>query len=64
MTRFIDSHREEFGVEPICTLLRVAPSTSDAHKDPAAVSPCAARRPAQGRDPPGLGRQLSGLRRR
>jgi putative transposase len=27
MTRFIDSHREEFGVEPICTLLQVAPST-------------------------------------
>lgn len=27
MTRFIDIHREEFGVEPICTLLQVAPST-------------------------------------
>ncbi|MGH9260083.1 MAG: IS3 family transposase [Acidimicrobiales bacterium] len=27
MTRFIDTHREEFGVEPICTLLQVAPST-------------------------------------
>lgn len=22
MTRFIDTHREEFGVEPICTLLQ------------------------------------------
>jgi putative transposase len=27
MTRFIDTHREEFGVEPICTILQVAPST-------------------------------------
>jgi putative transposase len=27
MTRFINTHREEFGVEPICTLLQVAPST-------------------------------------
>jgi transposase len=27
MTRFIGTHREEFGVEPICTLLQVAPST-------------------------------------
>ena len=27
MTRFINTHREEFGVEPICTQLQVAPST-------------------------------------
>jgi putative transposase len=27
MTRFINTHREVFGVEPICTLLQVAPST-------------------------------------
>jgi putative transposase len=31
MTRFIDTHREEFGVEPICRALQVAPSTSYAH---------------------------------
>lgn len=27
MTRFVDLHRERFGVEPICTTLQVAPST-------------------------------------
>ncbi len=27
MTRFIETHRERFGVEPICRELQVAPST-------------------------------------
>lgn len=27
MSRFIDAHRERFGVEPICRELQVAPST-------------------------------------
>jgi putative transposase len=27
MTRFIEAHRERFGVEPICRVLQVAPST-------------------------------------
>ncbi len=27
MIRYIDAHRQEFGVEPICTALQVAPST-------------------------------------
>ena len=27
MVRFIDEHREEFGVEPICAHLPIAPST-------------------------------------
>ena len=27
MTRYIDAHRERFGVEPICEVLQVAPST-------------------------------------
>ena len=27
MTRFIDAHRAQFGVEPICRVLQVAPST-------------------------------------
>jgi putative transposase len=27
MTRFIDAHRDRFGVEPICATLQVAPST-------------------------------------
>lgn len=27
MTAFIDEHREEYGVEPICRVLPIAPST-------------------------------------
>ena len=27
MTRFIDDHKEEFGVEPMCEVLPIAPST-------------------------------------
>jgi len=27
MTRFVDAHRERFGVEPICRALQAAPST-------------------------------------
>ena len=27
MVAFIDAHREDFGVEPICALLPIAPST-------------------------------------
>ncbi len=27
MVRYIDEHRHEFGVEPICEVLQVAPST-------------------------------------
>ena len=27
MVRFIDQHRETYGVEPICALLPIAPST-------------------------------------
>ncbi len=29
---FIDAHRQEFGVEPICTALQIAPSTYYAAK--------------------------------
>ena len=32
MVRYIDEHRDEFGVEPICTTLQVAPSTYYAAK--------------------------------
>ena len=32
MVRYIDEHRDEFGVEPICKALRVAPSTYYAAK--------------------------------
>ena len=42
MRSFIDQHRERFGVEPICTLLRVAPSAYWRHaarqRDPALLS--------------------------
>jgi transposase InsO family protein len=32
MVAFIDDHREEYGVEPICAVLPIAPSTYYAHK--------------------------------
>lgn len=32
MTSFIDEYREEYGVEPICAELPIAPSTYYAHK--------------------------------
>ncbi|MBF4460921.1 IS3 family transposase [Pseudoclavibacter sp. VKM Ac-2867] len=32
MVEFIDAHKQEFGVEPICTVLQFAPSTSYAAK--------------------------------
>jgi putative transposase len=32
MTRFIEAHRDRFGVEPICRTLQIAPSTYYAHK--------------------------------
>src|SRR3712207_6303390 len=47
MIAFIDGHREAYGVEPICRLLPVAPSTYHAHAarraDPAKASPRARR---------------------
>src|SRR2546426_4859342 len=33
MVSFIDDHREAYGVEPICAVLPIAPSTYHAHKD-------------------------------
>jgi len=32
MVAFIDAHRQEYGVEPICSVLPIAPSTYYAHK--------------------------------
>ena len=32
MIRFIDDHRDQFGVEPLCTVLQIAPSTYHAAK--------------------------------
>ena len=43
MIAFIDDHREVYGVEPICRVLPIAPSTYHAHRarrgDPAKASP-------------------------
>ena len=42
MVAFIDQHRDEAGVEPLCRQLQIAPSTYYAHKaqqvDPAKLS--------------------------
>lgn len=47
MVSFIDAHRGEHGVEPICKLLPIAPSTYHAHRakrtDPARLSDRARR---------------------
>jgi len=32
MTDFIDGHRAEYGVEPICAMLPIAPSTYYEHR--------------------------------
>ncbi len=49
MTRFIDAHRDRFGVEPICRTLQVAPSTDYRLRGqgPAAVGPARAVADAQ-----------------
>ena len=67
MIAFIDEHRAVYGVEPICRVLPIAPSTYHAH---AARGPIPrARRPGRGAtrrwpgDPAGLGGELPGLRR-
>ena len=43
MIAFVEGHREIYGVEPICRVLRIAPSTYHAHvaqrADPAKASP-------------------------
>ena len=63
VTAFIDEHREEYGVEPICVLLPIAPSTYYAAKS-RPPSPRALRdERAAGRDPPRLRRQPPPLRR-
>ena len=47
MIAFIDDHREAYGVEPICKVLPIAPSTYHAHAakraDPAKLSARAKR---------------------
>lgn len=47
MTKFIDDHCNDYGVEPICKILPIAPSTYYArlaeHNDPGKLSPRARR---------------------
>ena len=47
MTAFIDEHRDEYGVEPICRVLPIAPSTYHERvaqrRDPSRLSPRAQR---------------------
>ena len=64
MVTFIDDHREEYGVEPICKVLPIAPSTYYAHKaqeaDPvAAVRHAAPETAGTAGDRPGEGEQLA-----
>jgi len=54
MVQFIDDHRAEYGVEPICAVLPIAPSTYHAHKaraaDPSRCSIRAQRDAVLGRE--------------
>ena len=53
MTTFIDAHRDEYGVEPICKVLPVAPSTfyeREAHRVHHSRSPARARRDGKVRE--------------
>lgn len=44
MVRYIDAHRDEFGVEPICRTLAVVPSTYYSAKSrPPSARRCATR---------------------
>jgi len=47
MVSFVDDHRDEYGVEPICAVLPIAPSTYYEHKvrevDPSRLPPRAKR---------------------
>lgn len=47
MTSFIDKHRDEYGVEPICSVLPIAPSTHNERvaqpRDPSRLSARAQR---------------------
>ena len=66
MVRFIDQHRAQYGVEPICRVVPIAPSTYFLRKaqqqDPTKRSARAQRDDdAARRDSARLGRQLAGL---
>ena len=65
MIAFIDDHRGAYGVEPICKVLPIAPSTYHAHVakrvDASAIGPREARRRAEDRNSSGLRGELRGL---
>jgi hypothetical protein len=65
--RFIDRHLEVYGVEPICAVLPIAPSTycvqQQRHADPTRL-PVRARGPAAPRDRASLADPPPGLRRK
>src|SRR5690349_15883258 len=66
MIAFIDDHRAAYGVEPICRILPIAPSTYHGHAArrgiPANPGPRAAGRRVAPGDPPRLGGELPGVR--
>jgi transposase len=64
MTQYIRTHRERWGVEPICRVLQFAPATYYAATTRSPVGASAARRAAEARDHPGLDREPPGVRRR
>ena len=45
MIAFIDDHREVYGVEPICRVLPIAPSTYHVHAARGAIPPSCRRGP-------------------
>ena len=67
MIAFIDDHRKVYGVEPICRVLPIAPSTYHDHaarrRNPATPAARAGGTRSADRDPAGLGGELPGLRR-
>ena len=58
MTRYIDAHRDIFGVEPICQVLEVAPSTYYAARSRPPSARAVRGRGAEARDRPGPRREL------
>ena len=66
MMTFVEEHRELYGVEPICAVLPIAPSTYYEHvareKDPERRPARSTRRRAGRGDPPGVDGELQRLR--
>ena len=58
MISFVDAYRDKHGVEPICRVIEIAPSTYHTHAarraNPETAPPRKARRHAQRRDQKGV----------